>query len=159
VRKPSLPVYLALGVGFHGALYSALPRIASRRDRRLGWYDGRPGSINRSGLALVVAGAMFIAGAAAGHHAESPNDMRLSSRPDYLATGGTYRVSRNPLYVGGMTMWFGWAVYLGSRRAALAGAAWLAALAAIGVPYEERMLAAKFGDTYAVYQRKVRRWL
>lgn len=28
-----------------------------------------------------------------------------------------------------------------------------------GIPYEERVLAGTFGDEYAAYRRRVRRWL
>ena len=34
--------------------------------------------------------------------------------PDYLVTDGPYRFSRNPLYVGDIVMWVGWAVVFGS---------------------------------------------
>jgi protein-S-isoprenylcysteine O-methyltransferase Ste14 len=152
-------VYLVLGVGLHGGVYSLLPRLAARRDRRIGWSSGRPGPINRAGLVLVGAGATFIAGAAVGHHRAAPNEARPSTRPDYLATSGAYAVSRTPLYVGGMTMWFGWATFLGSRRAAAVGVAWLLGLATLGVPYEEKMLTNSLGDAYAAYCDRVPRWL
>jgi len=147
VRKPPLPVFVALGLGFHGLVYSLLPRLAARHDRKLGWRGGRPGPVNRVGQAGIGAGALFIAGAVVGHHRAAPDDHAVV-RPVYLATGGSYARSRNPLYVGGMTIWFGWALFLGSRRAVAVGLAWLAGLALVGVPYEERKLTAQFGDSY-----------
>jgi protein-S-isoprenylcysteine O-methyltransferase Ste14 len=159
VRKPSLPVYVAEGTGFHAALYSGLALLTARRDRRRGWHDGRPGPLNLVGIPLGLAGLGFLAGAAAGHHQAAPDDARATVRPEYLARTGAYGVSRNPLYVGGMAVWFGWATWRGSRRSAVSGLLWLTGLAVVGVPYEERMLEAEFGDTYRSYQQRVRRWL
>src|SRR4051812_17111145 len=109
VRTPSKPVYVAAGAGVHAALYSGLSLLAARRDRRRGWRDGRPGPLNWYGVGLGVAGVALLVGAAAGHHQAAPEPGRLAVRPDYLAQRGAYGISRNPLYLGGMTLWFGWA--------------------------------------------------
>jgi protein-S-isoprenylcysteine O-methyltransferase Ste14 len=159
VRKPPLAVYVLGGLGFQALVYSALPRLFARRDRRLGWRHGEPGLLNRAGLVPVALGAAFLAWAVVGHYRAAPDDAAPTAMPDYLAQGGAYAVSRNPLYVGGMTMWFGWAVFLGSRRAAVAGAALLVGMGAVGVPWEEHLLKAKFGDTYDAYVARVPRWL
>ena len=159
MRKPSMPVYLGLGAGFQGAVYSLGPFLAARSDRRVGWKNDRSGWWNRLGLLLVGAGASFIGWAVIGHFRAAPVDAGPTARPDYLATDGAYGVSRNPLYVGGLTMWLGWSIFWGSRRAAAVGAVLAAGQATVGVPFEERMLANKFGDAYADYRRRVRRWL
>jgi protein-S-isoprenylcysteine O-methyltransferase Ste14 len=159
VRKPPLPVFVALGSAFHTTLYSTLARVAARGDRRVGWNDGHPGLINRAGAGLGALGVGMLAWAAAGHHEATARDAALSVRPDYLAERGAYAITRNPLYVGGMAVWFGWALWFGSRRSAIAGALWLAGLMGLGVPYEERLLRAKFGDVYRDYQARVPRWL
>ena len=159
MRKLPYPVFVAAGTGFHATVYSTLALVAARHDRRLGWHDGGPGPINRVGLGLGALGLGMLAWAAAGHHQGAPDDIRLAVTADYLTDHGAYGVTRNPLYVGGMTLWFGWAVWRGSRRSALMGALWLAGLATLGVPFEERMLKAKFGDTYREYQQRVPRWL
>ncbi len=159
MRKPPLPVYLLAGVGYHALAYSMLPWLFGRADRKVGWRSDRRVGLSRVGAGLVLSGVLFIAWAVAGHYRAAPADGGLTARPDYLAIEGAYAVSRNPLYIGGMAMWFGWAAVFGSRRATVAGAAWLAALAAVGVPYEERMLRGKFGESYQVYERRVPRWL
>ena len=160
-RMAPRAAYVLLGAGVHGALYSMLAVIAARGDHRIGWRSRRPGSVNRAGLALVGAGVAMLGWAAAGHHQAS--DGRVvrspSPTPTHLARGGAYAVTRNPLYLGGMTTWFGWATYLGSRRGCLAAVVWSAFLALVGVPYEERTLEATFGDAYRAYKREVPRWL
>jgi protein-S-isoprenylcysteine O-methyltransferase Ste14 len=79
--------------------------------------------------------------------------------PGQLVTGGMYRVTRNPMY-------------LGFVLALLGGAIWLGTLAPFGVvitfiiitdrwyiAFEERAMAAKFGAAYDDYRRRVRRWI
>ena len=159
MRKPPLPLYVAMGAALQGSVYSALALLAARRDRRLGWHRGRPGPLNRLGLGLGAAGVAMLAWAAAGHHHGSPDEVRIGITADYMTQRGAYAHTRNPLYVGGMALWFGWALWRGSRRSALLGGLWLAGLATLGVPFEERKLQAKFGNAYTEYQRRVPRWL
>ena len=159
MRKPPAGVFVASGVAFQGMVYSALALGASRGDRRRGWRRGRPGPLNRFGIAAVAGGLAFIGWAALGHHRAMNDDLQLTPSPDYLAQGGAYAVSRNPLYVGGMTVWFGWSAYRGSGRAAVAGVLWLTMLSTVGIPFEERKLERAFGDAYLAYRRRVPRWL
>jgi steroid 5-alpha reductase family enzyme len=35
-------------------------------------------------------------------------------RPFYLLTQGPYRYTRNPMYLGGLAIWLGWAAFYGS---------------------------------------------
>lgn len=76
-----------------------------------------------------------------------------------LATGGPFRVSRNPIYVA-MT-----GIYI--ALALLVNSAWLLVLLAPLLVFmqwgvilrEERYLAGKFGNEYIAYSARVRRWL
>jgi protein-S-isoprenylcysteine O-methyltransferase Ste14 len=76
-----------------------------------------------------------------------------------LVEEGPYRVSRNPLYLGLI------AAYLG--LALLAPSVWAIVLAPVAVLLllwgsiwpEERYLRARFGESYAAYTKRVRRWL
>lgn len=83
-------------------------------------------------------------------------------RPDLpteaLIEAGLYRFSRNPIYIG-LTVIYG--------GAALAAASWwpllllpvlLAIINYAVIAREERYLAAKFGEAYHDYRRRVRRW-
>jgi len=158
VRKLPLPLYVATGAASQGALYSTLALVAARRDRRRGWRDGRPGPLNRAGLGLSALGLGVLGWAAIGHHKGSPDNVSISVTSDYVTDQGAYGFTRNPLYLGGMTVWFGWALWRGSRRSALVGAAWLTGLAGFGVPFEERKLEAKFGASYRDYKQRVPRW-
>lgn len=96
--------------------------------------------------------AVFLLGRAA--HALVPH-----GRARELVTGGTYRLTRNPMYAG-LTL-----VYLGA--AALLNLLWpvlllpvpLLVLDRVFIPFEERRMDELFGESYAAYRRRVRRWV
>ena len=70
-----------------------------------------------------------------------------------LQTGGVYGLVRHPLYLGWILIVFGAAHMTGDRLifAAISGC-----YLAIAIPWEERSLAAAFGDEYGRYRRLVR---
>jgi protein-S-isoprenylcysteine O-methyltransferase Ste14 len=72
---------------------------------------------------------------------------------------GPFALSRNPLYVGLLVLSAGIALLAGSLWALVALPLEWALLRWGAVLPEERYLAAKFGDTYADYRSRVRRWL
>ena len=118
-----------------------------------------------SGAAFAVATAVLIVGAAVyawcvwdfaafGRGTPAPIDA-----PKKLVVRGLYAHSRNPMYVGVLTVILGWAIFF--RTAALV-------LYALGVAtcfqlfivcYEERHLQREFGSEYEAYCARVGRWL
>ena len=139
--------------------YVGVPLLVARCDERRGWGAGRPGLLNAAGLLPVAGGAAVIGWAVASHYRTAPRDSAVTLTPSYLVQNGAYAVSRNPLYLGGAAMWAGWAWFFGSRRVMAVGAAWAGAIVTIGVPFEERLLDARFGQAYRAYRDKVPRWL
>ncbi len=76
-----------------------------------------------------------------------------------LVTGGIYRLSRNPMYLGAAILLLAWAIYLGSL-AALAGVAFfILYMNRFQIAPEERALEERFGAEYIAYRARVRRWL
>lgn len=78
--------------------------------------------------------------------------------PRELVVTGLYRLSRNPMYVGVVSILLGEVVYFGDARLAV-----YAAAVAIGfhlrvLLYEEPVLRGMFGDAYAAYCAKTPRW-
>lgn len=109
------------------------------------------------GLLFVVAGFVLaalalrrIVGAARGSE---------QGRGPALATGGVYAVTRNPLYIGLVLIYFGLAILLTSLWVLVLLAPVLFILQRHIVLPEEAALEASFGDTYRQYQRRVPRWL
>jgi protein-S-isoprenylcysteine O-methyltransferase Ste14 len=72
---------------------------------------------------------------------------------------GPFRVSRNPLYVGLILLDVGLALLWPSTWALLCVPVGVALLFWGAIVPEERYLSAKFGDEYAAYRRRVRRWI
>lgn len=81
----------------------------------------------------------------------------LSNPPRQLVTSGPYAWTRNPMYLGHLIFFTGLALLL-------SGAAWVV-FAAHALWFDRRVradeagLAARFGQPYLDYQRRVRRWL
>lgn len=76
-----------------------------------------------------------------------------------LLERGPFRLSRNPLYVGLLALDLGAALLADSAWALLLVPVGLAALWWGAVAPEEAYLRRKYGDAYAAYCGRVRRWL
>lgn len=76
-----------------------------------------------------------------------------------LITSGPYRISRNPLYLGGNVFIFlGAVLFLGSPTGIALTAANILVVDAM-IRREERQLAREFGEAWVRYRKRVRRWL
>jgi protein-S-isoprenylcysteine O-methyltransferase Ste14 len=76
-----------------------------------------------------------------------------------LVTGGPYRFTRNPMYLGMAGALLGAAVYLGSLTPFVVVPGFMALIADRFIAPEEAMLERAFGQAYRDYKARVRRWL
>ncbi len=76
-----------------------------------------------------------------------------------LVSGGLYRFTRNPMYLGMLLILTGIAVLLGAPANILVLAGFVAYITHFQIKPEEERLEAMFGDEYRAYKRSVRRWL
>lgn len=76
-----------------------------------------------------------------------------------LVTGGVYRLSRNPMYVGMLLLLAGWGFYVANFLAFLCLPLFVLSITKLQIVPEERALREKFGEEFSTYQREVRRWL
>lgn len=76
-----------------------------------------------------------------------------------LVTGGVYRLTRNPMYLGMVLVLSGWAVWLGGITVWLGPVALLLWLDRFQIRPEERAMSARFGADYDAYRTRTRRWL
>ncbi|SEB10187.1 isoprenylcysteine carboxylmethyltransferase family protein [Variovorax sp. YR216] len=76
-----------------------------------------------------------------------------------LVTNGIYRFTRNPMYVGLLLVLVGWAAFLCAPWALVGPAVFVLYMNRFQIAPEERVLRSAFGEGYAAYQAKVRRWL
>ena len=76
-----------------------------------------------------------------------------------LVMGGPYRFTRNPMYVGGVISYIGVAVAMNVAWPLLLLPLVILTLYWFVIRAEERYLLEMFGDAYAEYRARVRRWL
>lgn len=76
-----------------------------------------------------------------------------------LITGGPYRFTRNPMYVGLTLTYGGLALLIDTAWPLLLLPLVLALLVLVVIRREERYLERAFGESYREYRARVRRWL
>lgn len=111
-------------------------------------------------LALVALGvAIAVAGFAGFRRKGTTVDPTQPGKASALVTGGIYRFTRNPMYLGLTLGLLAWALRLGTALALLGPALFVPYITRFQVFPEERALRALFGAAYAQYTARVRRWL
>lgn len=77
----------------------------------------------------------------------------------HLVTTGLYRLSRNPIYVSMVVLLLGAVAALGSLSPLVVVPLFAAWIDRKHIRVEERLLEAKFGDSYREYRQRTRRWV
>jgi protein-S-isoprenylcysteine O-methyltransferase Ste14 len=77
---------------------------------------------------------------------------------DYLIQDGVYRWTRNPMYLGIVSMLFGIAAWTGALSCYVAAAGFFLVMDRLFCPYEETKLRNAFGAEYVEYRLRTRRW-
>lgn len=109
---------------------------------------------------LLVAGLAFdLLGLLAFRAARTTVNPLAPGRAAALVTGGVYRITRNPMYLGMALLLLAWAVYLSAWPAFAGPVAFVLYITRFQIRPEERVLQAKFGDAFTHYAERVRRWL
>lgn len=117
-------------------------------------------------LRLAAAIALLVAGLGAGFTAVSAFKRAQTTvspldpgKTSALVTSGVFRFTRNPMYLGLLALLTGWAVYLDRPLPWLVLPVFVLYLNRFQIGPEERILKATFGEAYAAYAARVRRWL
>jgi protein-S-isoprenylcysteine O-methyltransferase Ste14 len=76
-----------------------------------------------------------------------------------LVTEGPYTMTRNPIYLGFVSILVGLGTLLGNGWFAITAVLAALAVQKLAIEPEEAYLEEKFGDDYRAYKRRVRRWL
>lgn len=136
-------VPLGVGLGLHAAAPLAVP--------------GRPATAVLGG-ALALGGALL--SSAAIRTFRGRGTTILPHHPvAALVTGGPFRLTRNPMYVGLAAVYSGTALLVGTWWPLTLLPLVLLAVDRLVIAREEPYLARAFGTEYAAYRRRVRRWL
>ena len=85
-------------------------------------------------------------------------DPRQLDKVSTLVTGGIYKLTRNPMYLGLLLFLLAWGLYLGNAFNAITAAAFVSYMNAFQIRPEEAVLQQRFGPAYSQYCKAVRRW-
>ena len=114
-------------------------------------------------LLTVVAGAVALSFSAGGILAFrfarttiNPVQIDQASR---VVTGGVFRYTRNPMYVGLTALLTAWGIWLAVPWAMLGPLSFALFIHRFQILPEERVMSSKFGREYDDYRQRVRRWL
>jgi protein-S-isoprenylcysteine O-methyltransferase Ste14 len=116
----------------------------------------------RTPLASIVALCGFgfaTAGVLAFRRAKTTVDPTRPFATTTIVTTSVYRISRNPMYVGFLLSLTSFAIACANGAAFLWLPLFVLYLNRFQIGPEERYLTDKFGDAYANYRARVRRWI
>ena len=117
-----------------------------------------PAPWNLIGVGLIAIGVLIVALPAASFKRADTTILPFQESSS-LVTTGIYRVTRNPMYLGMLSVLLGIAVLSGSLSPFLAPALFVPILNRRVIRHEERMLQERFGAEYDAFRQQVRRWL
>ena len=143
------------------------PLVALLIAAAMWWLSLLPPSFEPPALSRVVAaiglaavGAAFsLSGVFAFRRARTTVNPLKPSSASSLVSGGVYKVTRNPMYVGMLFLLLAWATFLWSVWSVLGALLFAAYITRYQIVPEERALTALFGAEYATYRARVRQWL
>lgn len=110
------------------------------------------------GVVPILAG-IAIAAVSAKRFARAETGIVPFDEATTLVTGGLYRFTRNPMYLGMFLLLIGVALMMGSIGPLLPVWLFMLVIRYNFVAGEERFLEAAFGQDYLDFKNKVRRWL
>jgi protein-S-isoprenylcysteine O-methyltransferase Ste14 len=154
-RGPGTPfpptMLFVLGLLFAWWLHQALPFGFGPGSLLAGWLMGVGAIILAAGTAVFWWGMATFTRARTG--------IMLQSPASQLVTAGPYRWSRNPMYVGFVAMYLGFALFMNSIWPLALLPAVIVSLEIVVITREERYLKSVFGPAYEEYCQQVKRWV
>jgi protein-S-isoprenylcysteine O-methyltransferase Ste14 len=108
---------------------------------------------------LVVTGISLSAAGAVLFRREGTEINPVSATNRRLVTSGPYTFTRNPMYLGLVTVALGIAFWVGAWPMFLAPAAAFITANWVHIPFEEAKMRRQFGAEFDTYVSRVRRWL
>ena len=146
-RKILPPVYLLIAIAMMAGLHFLAP---------IGMIL-RPPFIYLGVFLITIGLGIVVWPAAAFGRAGTP--IKPFEHSTHLVTGGMYKVSRNPMYLGMVVILLGIAVLFGSISPFILIPVFIWLIQSNFIRLEEAALEETFGDEYREYKTRVRRWL
>ena len=129
----------------------------------ISWSLGWPklfGQLNVAlGIAIVAVALFLMLSAVVVFRREGTEVNPTAPTNRKLVTYGPYRFSRNPMYVGLVTVTLGIAIWVGAWPMLIAPITIFAILNWVHIPFEEAKMRRQFGATYDQYVKRMRRWV
>lgn len=117
-----------------------------------------PSPWNLAGVGLIVVGVLIVIGPATAF-SRAGTTIKPFEDSSALVTTGMYRITRNPMYLGMVTVLIGIAVLTGSLSPFVGPVLFVPVLNSRIIRHEEVMLEDQFGDEYRSFKQSVRRWI
>ena len=143
---PAVILLFCLGLAYtlsHFFIVIAMPSMGFA----LHWY------ISASGVLVALAGIVAF------RKAKTTLNPTTPEKSSYLVSGGIFRVTRNPMYLGMQLILIAAIFKLGNYYGFIAAAFFNLYITQFQIKPEERIIETIFGEQYLHYKKKVRRWL
>lgn len=108
---------------------------------------------------MFIGQGISIAGILAFRRAKTTLNPLKPGTSSALVTSGIYRFTRNPMYLGLLLTLMGWLAFIASPPALVFLFFYVVYINRFQIDPEERILSSLFGEDYAVYKTRVRRWV
>ncbi|WP_372827826.1 isoprenylcysteine carboxylmethyltransferase family protein [Polaromonas sp.] len=108
---------------------------------------------------LVIGQGISISGIVSFRRARTTLNPFKPATSSALVTGGIFSFTRNPMYLGLLLTLLGWAAFLASPPTLVFLFLYVVYINRFQIDPEERVLSSIFGDGYAAYKTRVRRWV
>jgi len=151
VRSRMLVRAIAAFVALPGIVAFALPIT-------VGTSAGRPARHQVISVVVLCLGTLLLLWCVREFYVAGRGTLAPWAPPRHLVTSGPYRLSRNPMYVGVVTILIGWSILWDSRTLVLYALAVAAAVHVRVLLAEEPWAARKFGAEWEAYRARVPRW-
>lgn len=146
LKIPPLVVALASSVGMWLiARYTPSSEMA--------FPDGFIAILFAAGLLVGIGGSITF------WRSDTTVDPRTPEKASTLVTSGIYSITRNPMYLGLLIMMIAWGVYLTNVFSIAFVVGYVLYLTQFQIKPEEAALENLFGEDFAAYKGRVRRWL
>ncbi|HEY9183272.1 MAG TPA: isoprenylcysteine carboxylmethyltransferase family protein [Gammaproteobacteria bacterium] len=110
-------------------------------------------------LLLAIGLAVALGGVVSFRRARTTvNPLKPETTVTLVATG-VYSFTRNPMYLGMVLVLLAWTVFLASPWTLAGPALFALYITRFQIVPEERVLAELFGNSFAAYRKRVRRWI
>lgn len=110
-------------------------------------------------LFFLAGAVILILALSAFNRARTTINPLAPEQAEALVTSGLYRISRNPMYLAMAAILTGGAFLIGNFAAFAGPVLFIWVMTEFQIKPEERALDAAFGESFAVYRQRTRRWI